>query len=588
MNASILTLTWPKKVDMLDDKRFETDARVLRYQALGRACRNHGINALMVAHHGDDQAETVMMRLANNRLRTGLKGMQRSEWIPECEGIYGVYHSGQGPTGKTPQRFPFPVEQGGIRILRPLLAMEKSRLIATCEEQGVQWAEDKTNRIQTLTSRNAIRHIYQNHKLPEALSIPSLANLSLHMQKRLDAHKAYADSLYDQCLLQLNIRDGTLLVRFPPFSTLLARPIESEADKNEARNNANYLLGRVAELVTCDTKSALGQLAERVDNIYPEFLSAEERDAIAAAGEGHFKQNFTVAHVWWRKWDKASPFEDDALPADDFSATAPHPQEWFLSRQTLQLGESNSLQIAIPPTLPGGPEAEFLESKKDYKLFDGRYWIKLRNYTDDTLVLRHFRKGDMKYLPTAQNKDKSLVARRPGGYFPERFITAALALIKPSDVRFTLPAVFRRDDAGKTSLIGFPTLNVGMGGFGPPQGICDWRVRYKKIDFGQHAAEDVIVPGRDKLEVIEEEKQLRYANKGVTHLRIRGKQVAGEQNAGTGAEYGFKRVSTNTRPKRSATRSTQREEREEAEEELQDASPTQKEGMQWTMRREDG
>jgi tRNA(Ile)-lysidine synthase TilS/MesJ len=82
MESSILTISWPEDVDMQNFHRFETAARTGRYQALGRACRDRKIQALMLAHHGDDQAETVMMRLANNRLRTGLKGMQPVEWIP--------------------------------------------------------------------------------------------------------------------------------------------------------------------------------------------------------------------------------------------------------------------------------------------------------------------------------------------------------------------------------------------------------------------------------------------------------------------------------------------------------------------------
>ena len=97
-------------------------------------------------------------------------------------------------------------------------------------------------------------------------------------------------------------------------------------------------------------------------------------------------------------------------------------------------------------------------------------------------------------------------------------------------------------------MIGFPTLNVGLGGVGPPQEICDWRVRYKKIDFGQHTPEKVIVPGKERHEVIEEEKRLRYANKGISHLKLRmGKDKDGKKE-GWGAPSGFQRVRANPRP----------------------------------------
>jgi tRNA(Ile)-lysidine synthase len=539
MDTSIHTLTWPKDFDMLDVKRFETEARARRYQALGRACRDRKIQALMVAHHGDDQAETVMMRLANNRLRTGLKAMQNVEWIPECEGIYGVHHSGKKQRPDSALNIPFPIEQGGIQILRPLLAMEKSRLIATCEEQNVQWAEDKSNQIQTLTSRNAIRHIYRNHKLPEALSIQSLVDVSLHMQKRIAAHHRYAEDLFDQCLMKLDIQTGSLLVRFPPFSHLLARPIKTESDKNEAKNNAHCLIEKVVALITPNFKSAIGQLAARVDNIYPEFLAAEEKDDIAATGEGHFRDKFTVYHVWWRQYDKASPFDNHGVSSGDFGSSAPHPKEWLLTRQTLEFGEATKLQLTILPSQTTALSSNSSRSRETYQLFDGRFWIKLHNYTNDTLVLRLFEKADMRHLPTTQSNK---VAMRNGtGTIPERFITATFALLKPSDIRFTLPAVFRKDSTtGEETLVGFPTLNVRMDGFGPPEGICDWKVHYKKVDFGRRSASDIVVPGTRNNDVIEQEKSERVWNKSITRLKVRRRQVVGEQ---TGEAFtGYKRV----------------------------------------------
>jgi tRNA(Ile)-lysidine synthase len=520
MESSILTLTWPKDMDMNDIKRFETEARTRRYQALGRACRDRNISALMVAHHGDDQAETILMRLANNRVRTGLKGMQSVEWIPECEGIYGVHYSGSYQKPKVTPKLPFPIEQGGIQILRPLLAMEKSRLIATCEGQGIQWAEDKSNQIRTLTNRNAIRHIYRAHQVPEALSIPSLVNVSLHMQKRVDAHKAYASKLFDQCLMKLDIQTGTLLVRFPSFTSLLDRPIQTDADRHEARNNAYCLIERVAGLISPKFKPPLGQLAVRVDNIYPEFLTAEEKEAIAAAGESHFNDKFTVYHIWWRQWDKASPFDDPGLPSEDYSSTAPHSKEWLLTRQAFENGEGKKLQLTFPPSQTLMRDADLSRPKEEFQLFDGRFWIRLYNYTNDTLILRNFEKTDMRHLPTLQSKREA--AQRGRGPIPERFILAAFALIRPSDVRFTLPAVFRKDNStGEESLIGFPTLNVRMDGWGPPQGICDWHVRYKKIDLGQHSVGDVVVAGMRKMDFVEQEKQHRMQNKGVSRLKLR-------------------------------------------------------------------
>ncbi|KAH7080517.1 PP-loop family-domain-containing protein [Paraphoma chrysanthemicola] len=529
MESSILTITWPENVEMRGHVRFEAMARTYRYQALGRACRERKIQAMMLAHHADDQAETVMMRLANKRLRTGLKGMLPAEWIPECDGIYGVHHSGKKQRADSSLNIPFPVEQGGIRILRPLLAIEKARLIATCEEQRVHWAEDKSNHDRTLTGRNAIRHINKNHKLPEALSVQALVDVSLYMQKRISECRSYAAWLYDECLMKLDIQTGSLLVRFPPFASLLERPIVTQQDKIEARDKAYCLIEKVAELVTAKPKAALGQLAARIDSIYPEFLTAEEQKELIAANEVHFRDNFTVSHVWWRKWEKPSPFEDSGIPSEDFGSSAPHPKEWLLTRQTLGDGEAKRFQLVVHPsqtqmqTSSLNP-AETSESIENVQLFDGRFWIKLVNYTHDNLIVRTFQKEDMVHLPSTQvTKGGTL---KNAGVIPDRFITAAFALLKPADLRFTLPAVFRIDSStGQESLLGFPTLNVRMNGFGAPEGVCDWSVRYKKLDYGTRSAGDIIVPGMPISDIVEQEKRQRLANKGIEKLKIRKNRV---------------------------------------------------------------
>ncbi|KAL5120217.1 hypothetical protein ACEQ8H_001774 [Pleosporales sp. CAS-2024a] len=534
MSASILTLAWPESLRLSDMRSFETVARTLRYRALGRACRDLGVKALMLAHHGDDQAETVLMRLANNRLRTGLKGMQNVEWIPECEGIHGVHHSGKDQSFVMTDKMPFPVEQGGIQILRPLLSVEKSRLIATCQEQGIAWVEDTSNQMKTLTSRNAIRHLYSACRLPEALSIPSIVSLSLHMQKRVAAHREYAKMLFNQCLLRLDIQTGMLLVRFPPFESLLGRPILTKADKSEARDNACCMLERVADLVTPNSKPGVGQLAARVDDIYPEFMTPEEKEKVMAAGESHFRDKFTVYHIWWRQWDKASPFEEHGIPSDDYSSTAPHPREWLLTRQALEQGEGKRLEVIVPPS----HSSELSQSQQGYQLVDGRFWIQIRNYTDDTLVIRVFDKTDMRHLPTTQ-ANKSTWRHEPGP-IPERFITSALTLLSPSDIRFTLPAVFRKDSTtGDESLVGFPTLNVSMRGLSPPAKICDWHVRYKKIDFGQHAIDDIITSGITMMDVINQDKVQRYANKGLRRLKFPRRRAIGGD---AGDMTGYKRM----------------------------------------------
>ncbi|KZM21811.1 ATP binding [Ascochyta rabiei] len=477
MQASVLPLSWPAGFDPLDHKRFETDARTLRYQTLGRACRAARIRTLLLAHHGDDQAETVLMRLANNRLRSGLQAMQPVDWIPECHGIHGVSHSGLHTRNRT--NSPFPVEDGGVSILRPLLGFDKSRLIATCKHHGVAWAEDKTNHLQTYTSRNAIRHILKNHELPAALNIRSLVEISLQMQKRVAQHREDARLALQCCPKRLDIQAGSLLIRFPSFDSLFDQSPVDQRNVNKAKNKAYCLLEQAGQLITPRETAPLGELAATVANIWPEFLELEGTDPSQTAFSGN-KTNYCIYSIWWRKWDRPSPFSERFR--NPGGAAHAHPHEWLLTRQPLENHKPDSsprsFQYApsrvFPLTQDPIPTLNSV-ANDGYQLFDSRWWIRIRNNSADALTLRFFTKDDLAHIPSLH--DAKRFGRRP-----ERFIAAALSLLKPVDLRFTLPAVFRQDPVTKQeTLVGFPTLDVSIGQLGSPEDVCTWQVRYKKI-----------------------------------------------------------------------------------------------------------
>lgn len=80
--------------------------------------------AVALAHHADDQAETVLMRLLRGAGPAGLAGMP--------------YRNGRG-------------------FIRPLLGISRAELVAHLTERGMTWREDASNR-DTAFLRNRIRH----------------------------------------------------------------------------------------------------------------------------------------------------------------------------------------------------------------------------------------------------------------------------------------------------------------------------------------------------------------------------------------------------------------------------------------------
>jgi tRNA(Ile)-lysidine synthase len=77
---------------------------------------------IAVAHHEDDQAETVLMRLARGSGLDGLSGMRDEEHVSSAGGA------------------------SGYTIVRPLLRTSKARLMATLEAAGLSWKDDPSNR----------------------------------------------------------------------------------------------------------------------------------------------------------------------------------------------------------------------------------------------------------------------------------------------------------------------------------------------------------------------------------------------------------------------------------------------------------
>ena len=94
----------------------QANARTYRYALLADWAREHGVSALLTAHHADDQAETVLMRLSRGAGASGLAGIR-------------------------PRRL-----EKGVPVLRPLLGFRKSELVALVDAAGIVAADDPSNR----------------------------------------------------------------------------------------------------------------------------------------------------------------------------------------------------------------------------------------------------------------------------------------------------------------------------------------------------------------------------------------------------------------------------------------------------------
>ena len=115
-----------RNVKLNKQSNIESQARNLRYEALTQMCEAHKIQDLLLAHHLDDQAETVLIQLMRG---AGLPGLSAMPQVKSNELIH---------------------------LWRPFLNMRRKDLEIYAKEHQLTWIEDPSNEDETYR-RNAIR-----------------------------------------------------------------------------------------------------------------------------------------------------------------------------------------------------------------------------------------------------------------------------------------------------------------------------------------------------------------------------------------------------------------------------------------------
>ncbi|NOU98305.1 tRNA lysidine(34) synthetase TilS [Paenibacillus sp. LMG 31456] len=127
-------------------KNSQSAARELRYRFLHKAAALFKANRIALAHHADDQAETVLMRLLRGTGPSGLTGIPKRRMEKEME------------------------------LVRPLLRIYKTEILDYCHTQQLPYSIDSSN-LERKYVRNELRldlipslQKQYNEQLPQALN----------------------------------------------------------------------------------------------------------------------------------------------------------------------------------------------------------------------------------------------------------------------------------------------------------------------------------------------------------------------------------------------------------------------------------
>jgi tRNA(Ile)-lysidine synthase len=130
-------------------------ARSARYRLLDEAASKAGAHYILTGHTLDDQAETVLFRMARGSGVGGLAGMGH--------------------------QVPVPVKGAHTMLVRPFLEIPKARLIATLKTAKIPFADDSSNRDPRFT-RSRMR-VLMPALAQEGLTAERLATLARRVQQ---------------------------------------------------------------------------------------------------------------------------------------------------------------------------------------------------------------------------------------------------------------------------------------------------------------------------------------------------------------------------------------------------------------------
>lgn len=172
-----------KKLKKETKKTLEEAARIARYEAIYSEMKKEKLNKLFLAHHANDQAETILMHIFRGAGVGGASGIRPSD-----------------------------------TICRPLLKYSKKRILEICNELGLSYIEDSSNNDNHYT-RNYIRNVI----------IPKI-------------EEVYGDAVNMICLFGEKCNEVQKYVESLVNRNLIIESKDSILVKGDAFNNKNFII----------------------------------------------------------------------------------------------------------------------------------------------------------------------------------------------------------------------------------------------------------------------------------------------------------------------------------------------------------
>ncbi|MCT2885160.1 tRNA lysidine(34) synthetase TilS [Lentilactobacillus parabuchneri] len=169
---------WP--IEQHPKSGVEAAARAFRYDWFNQLLRKYQANVLLTAHHGDDLAETVLMKWVRGGQLNALSGIQESRQFR------------------------------GATMVRPLLSFSKQELYDFAVAADIRWFEDQTNQ-ELQVERNRIRHqVVPVLKQENPHMLDHVLEYSIQIQETLNVVRELTAPIVDQAVTVTDFSQPTI------------------------------------------------------------------------------------------------------------------------------------------------------------------------------------------------------------------------------------------------------------------------------------------------------------------------------------------------------------------------------------------
>lgn len=252
----------------------QDQARQARYALLTEWAGRNGVEAIALGHTADDQAETVLMRLARAAGVTGLSSM------------------------------PSVRARDGVLLLRPMLDISRQELRTYLREIGADWIEDPSNH-DTRFDRIKVRQALASLE-PIGITAQSLARVAENLAQARDALARYTQ---ESARKITEVKDGAVCIDPAGFAAL-----PREIQRRLLVATINWIAGEGYPPRQSNVDQALEALLNRRTSTIGGCLVFTERDNAWICRELKALQGVTAAcnQPWDRRWVVSGPTIPDA------------------------------------------------------------------------------------------------------------------------------------------------------------------------------------------------------------------------------------------------------------------------------------